>query len=479
MPKEFDSSKLGFSSGTVGSTDNSNISYNVSGNIIKGQYNGILDSYEALTVRCELPEDYFVGAGLIYNPINYILYILPILFLIISIYIWYRHGKDEQVIETVEFYPPEEFNSLEIGFLYKGEANNEDVTSLLIYLANKGYLKITETEEKTLFSKKTSFKITKLKEYDGNNVNEKLFFKKLFSKKMSFDYTKSIMTIYDDEPRMEVTADDLYNSFYQVINMILKNINSKENRNQIFEKTTSRKTKYIILMIILTYLFITVHLVGLNPMILFMGIGFTVMFKFLFGKPTTVYVNGKPTNSAWGSKLFGLIWGGGFGGIPWAMSILPFLNEPFHLVGHIIGLVCVMGMVICWTHLPKRTAYGSQILGKIKGFKNFLETAEKSRLEAMVMQNPSYFYDILPYTYVLGVSDKWISKFESIAMQAPSWYEGAIGFNPTSFGRTINNTMSNVNSAMSSSPSNSSSSGGSSGGGSSGGGSGGGGGGSW
>ena len=42
MPKEFDSSKLGFSSGIKGSTDNSKIKYNVNGNKITGNYNGIL-----------------------------------------------------------------------------------------------------------------------------------------------------------------------------------------------------------------------------------------------------------------------------------------------------------------------------------------------------------------------------------------------------------------------------------------------------
>ena len=92
------------------------------------------------------------------------------------------------------------------------------------------------------------------------------------------------------------------------------------------------------------------------------------------------------------------------------------------------------------------------------------------------MENPNYFYDILPYTYVLGVSDKWIKKFETITMQAPNWYIGTRPFSVVTFGTFMNTAMTSANTAMSSSPSSSS---GSSGGGSSGGGSGGGGGGSW
>ena len=107
--------------------------------------------------------------------------------------------------------------------------------------------------------------------------------------------------------------------------------------------------------------------------------------------------------------------------------------------------------------LSKRTPYGTEILGRILGFRNFLITAEKDKLEALVEENPEYFYDILPYTYVLNVSSKWMKKFESLTMSAPNWYS----------------SMSTAMTSMTSTPSSSS------GGGFSGGGSGGGGGGSW
>ena len=96
------------------------------------------------------------------------------------------------------------------------------------------------------------------------------------------------------------------------------------------------------------------------------------------------------------------------------------------------------------------------------------------------MTNPTYFYDILPYTYVLNVSEKWIKKFETINIQAPTWYSGTNNFNVVTFNTFIHTTMTSVKTSMVSRPSSSSgSSGSSSGGGSSGGGSGGGGGGSW
>lgn len=258
MPKEFDSSKLGFSSGTTGSTDNSKVKYNVSGNKITGSYNGILGAGEALTVRCELPEGYFVGTGLDINIMNYILFLIPLIFLAIAIILWYKFGRDDQVVETVEFYPPQGFNSLEVGFLYKGQADNQDVTSLLIYLANQGYIIIAETEEKSLFSKSKGFKITKLKEYDGNNINEQIFLNGLFTKRSSFTslFSKTPETPTDNIN--EVTSMDLYDNFYITMGRILSNINNKENKHKLFEKSASSKTVFIILMIIATFCMITI-----------------------------------------------------------------------------------------------------------------------------------------------------------------------------------------------------------------------------
>jgi hypothetical protein len=45
------------------------------------------------------------------------------------------------------------------------------------------------------------------------------------------------------------------------------------------------------------------------------------------------------------------------------------------------------------------------------------------------MQDPEYFYNILPYAYVLEVSDKWIKNFETMALIPPVWYGSSKAFN--------------------------------------------------
>ena len=489
MPKSFDKSLLGFSSGVTGSANSSNVSYTVSGNIITGFLNSILSSGQALTVRLTLPEGYFVGASSNVDMYAVAVIIISLVCALIAYRLWAKYGKDDEVIETVEFYPPEGYNSAEVGFLYEGTAETPAVISLLIYLANEGYLKIEETEEQGIFKKSKGFRITKIKEYDGNNENEKIFFNGLFKSRNSVDmikvreimkeakrngeklsFAKAIELATDTSEKPSVTASDLYDNFYTTLNKIKSNLNSKENKNKIFESSASGKGKWLILMIIVLFILITVKpiveysedgIATLPFALLFPGIGLTMLIGSLIG------VIEMP-------KIFGVIWGGMFGGVPWVMMVLPALTQnTMYLIMYIVGIVCISIIMVFAKIIPKRTPYGNEILGKLRGFKRFLETAEKPQLESLVSQNPEYFYNILPYTYALGVSDVWVNQFETIALQAPDWYDSRNDFDMSTFSSFMTSTMSSATTAMSSSPSSDS------GGGSSGGGSGGGGGGSW
>lgn len=458
MPKKFDydGDKLGFSSGLKGSIDSSNVEYTVNKNTISGSYIGTLGIAEGLTVRLTLPEGYFVRVQ--EKDDNYVILvsIISVACVIVSALLWRLYGKDNKVVETVEFYPPEELNFAELAYIYKGVAEDEGIISLLISLANKGYLKIEDCGTKS-FILGNDFRITKLKEYTGNNETEKEFFDGLFKKKNS------------------VTNEDLYDSFYKTIRSIKSKLESKENKNKIFEKSSLSKIIWLALMCIVILLLITVKPIintsageDLPFLLAFPIIGFSVILLVGF-RQTNLMI-----------KIFGIVWGALFGGIPLVVEITPILVEevPQYLTSYIIGLICIAIIIVFAKIMPKRTKYGSAMLGKIKGFKRFLEVAEKEKLENLVSENPQYFYYILPYTYALGVSDKWVKQFESIAMQAPNWYTSQNGFSMDSFGRFMSSTMKSAQSSMTSAPS-SGGGGGSSGGGSSGGGSGGGGVSSW
>ena len=463
MPKEFDASKLGFSYGRYGYSNTDNISYDVDGNVITGSFEGTLLAGEGLNVRLELPEGYFIRKSVGSSLLECWYYIIPILGVLISYLIWKKYGKDGQVVDVVSFYPPENMNSLDVAFAKKGSVNSNDAVSLLVYLASKGYIKIVEDKKS-----KSRFTIQKVKEYDGNNKEEELFFRGLFKK------------VWDS-----ISSDELNESFYLTINSILTKKNSTANRKEIFNSKSSNK-RYILFL----FMLITSSLSTIIPALGYKlsDVIFSIIICNLIGIVALIIVGiiydnnctKKGLNSALGFAFFFVL----------ALAVANFTIIGFeyvyydtvYLIGFILCMVCTYLIYFFYLIVTKRTEYGNKVLGEINGFKKFLETAEKDKLESLVHDDPAYFYNILPYAYVLGVSDAWIKQFEGIAIAPPEWYESADTFDYYRFNRSLNRTIHSASRVMNSVPQSSggsSSGGGFSGGGFSGGGSGGGGGSSW
>ena len=476
LPKEFDSDNLGFSTGKFGSTSSNDVYYQVNGNTISGYTLKTLEPGEGLTIRLELEEGYFKNAKLQVDWKESLIYIFPILFPILCYNLWKKYGKDDKVVKTIEFNPPDGMNSLDVGFYYKGIATNKDVISLLLYFANKGYLKISKTQVPKLFGTRESFTITKLKEYDGNDWCEKTFLEGLFRKrrKNQSPYLIGIQTI----PSNKVTEEDLKDNFYITIRHILNDKKSKENQDKIFDSKSVRKKGSIMAAIVITFLMIIIP-----PFLTtydFIGTFFPLFIAALAISIYTYYT-AKALEEK-NKKLPSILLMTLVIIIVLCISFFAFPNvllafDSITLTGYLIGLICIIIMTIFYRIIPKRTPYGIEILGKIKGFKEFIETAEKDKLETLVQDNPTYYYDILPYAYVLGVSNTWMKKFESMSYQPPNWYEGSTDFHISDFDHFMFSATRTMTSALSSSMSSGSSGG--SGGGSAGGGSGGGGGGSW
>ena len=142
----------------------------------------------------------------------------------------------------------------------------------------------------------------------------------------------------------------------------------------------------------------------------------------------------------------------------------------------------IIGIMYSVPFFARMSDYGVGLLGLCMGFRMFLTTAEKQRLEMLLEENPNYYYDILPYAQVLGVSKIWEKKFDNMLTRPPSWCYGAETETAAFSAVTMSNMMSTMSSNMTSRPSSDGgggSGGGFSGGGFSGGGSGGGGGGRW
>ena len=99
--------------------------------------------------------------------------------------------------------------------------------------------------------------------------------------------------------------------------------------------------------------------------------------------------------------------------VSWMVSYLFIkdLNPRLNII-YIISFIAIFITGFVSIFMNYKTDYYELLKAKIKGFKEYLETAEKNNLDTLVLNDPSYFYNIIPYTYVLNVSNKWIKEFE-------------------------------------------------------------------
>ncbi len=450
MPDQIDSEKVGMSYGSEGDLLDQGLNYQVQDNTLAGSLDAsvILQPYQGVTVRMELPDGYFV-----YHPefplAAVSAMVLAALSAITAFVMWLYYGKDDPVIETVEFRPPAALNSLEVALAYKGEVDGDDVISLLVYLAQKGFLSIVPGRGK-------DFVFHKRKEYDGKNQVERIFLHNLFAKGEM------------------VTQSDLKNSFYKTIHKITNIMNSKRNRRVLFYESSMNKN-WIFYIMALISIVLSLYQPLVNSGQEKIG---ALMISLVLGGILILVISAMMQPKQWITAIYIIVWSLSFFGVSGVMVWQTILYED--LAYQVSCVFCILAslVILFFLHyMPKRTEYGTRILGYIQGFREFLMTAEKDRLEALVEEDPQYFYDILPYTYVLGVSDKWMKKFEEIAIEPPQWYHSSnhSTFHMAQFHQTMRQTMTTAKSSMTSSPGG----GGHSGGGHSGGGHGGGGGGSW
>ncbi len=463
FPKKADLSKARVLCGSYGSLDTNRFQVSENGTTLIATAKGALSKGEGVTLRAQLPNMYFSGeeenAGL-----QFLMIALMVLCFAGTIVLKILLGRSKTVIPVIGFYPPEGMTSADVGFVLDGMTDTKDILSLIIYWAHRGLLSIEEIDDKTM-------RLTRLAPLpEDAKAYEKAMFDQLFFK------------------RDTVTTAELKNHFYTAIAAAKKGVRTHytaQRETRIFKKSSVVAGFFAMLLTAL-------------PMALFLCIGYEIRIVdegvliggIFFGALTLGLLlflnmvehrkNAVTRGKYYTQKI-----------LAWAGIIVVALCGA--LVGatslHMTRLAVVAAvMTLAQTTMVVRmrcyTDYGTRLIGEILGFREFIRTAELDRLKALANNDPAYFYGVLPFAYVMGLSDVWAKKFKEIAVEPPQWYIGQGGadmFNTWLFMNSFRQGMDTLGHSMISTPAQqaSGSSGGFSGGGFSGGGGGGGGGGSW
>lgn len=358
-------------------------------------YSHRIEPFQGITARASLSEGYFKTEKKSLVPNIIILSCAAGLF-ILALIIYIINKNKNKIVPIVEFTAPENITPSDAGYIIDANVNNGDVSALVVYWASKGFVKIDESTGETV--------LTKLKDADDS-------FK---------DYEKRIFNaMFDGDGQFVISKVD--SSTAKAISDARKNI-KQENSKFFNKRTLTIKSLFVLAFAVLIG-------VGLKVIANIVDIFFASIFcvsiaivcaAVAFGLMTIK--DQKLTLSKkkyfWSQVPLFLILLAIY--IPCAISLFDIYTDPLltSIFVPVFGLLSVLLIM----NLNTRKEGKNKEVGRVFGLRTFILVTEQDRLKMLAEENPELFFDVLPYAYVLGISNVWIEKFKTIDVQSPDWY---------------------------------------------------------
>ncbi|MEO8637330.1 MAG: DUF2207 domain-containing protein [Candidatus Taylorbacteria bacterium] len=433
-----------------------------------------LNPYEGITVAVGFPkgvvveppyaERFWIG----FLSAGWYWLILPILIFIFMYRRWSKYGRDPKGTGVIvpEYDVPDGLSPMQIRFIFKQSFGNS-LSAEIVYLATKGYLKISKVTDKGVFISKDDYELEKLKLSDGAlNTFQAALLNGLFEPNMvalnsATEIARTITLANSDKNASKMT---------KIAAHLVEGMAAIGAKKDI--ESSQRLVENKVRLSDLQYRFFTVS----NMIERYCESTLVEKGYFPEGKKTystySATIGNKKASRAGGiivGAVFFLIFGSTFIGI--------FFQNALAVIAYDVSVLIWTIFQILMSRMSEKGVHAKE---HISGFKLYLSVAERDRINFhnAPTKNPEQFEKFLPYAMALGVEKEWAKVFEGIDLPQPNWYNDSSlsAFSAGAFASNMTSFSTASNSSLASTPGSSSGSGG---GGSSGGGGGGGGGGSW
>ena len=398
---------------------------------ISGEISNV-EPFNSLTLYAELPEGYYD------MPPRYVALALAIAlyastFLLMA---WLLYQElivhHDNIVESVEFYAPDDMDPAEVGKLIDNSADDVDLAALIPWLAQKGCLTITEVPASGFLSKSDLLlKRTGDKSYRNMPIYVQTVMSMLFGDKEEVYMSR----LGDKHSAIEQAKAQLNRVFTGA-----RSIVSHEGHNG---------------MLMFLLILASAFAMACSSPIQIMDIDMWVTALLFWGPSFTgawLLRYSAAYGDAFRSRLrrrWTFIWRFAV----WAFIVLLFITYvamseqgiDAPVLGWPLYWVMVIGCYVCCElsgRLRHDTDYAARMKGRVLGFRNFIATAKIDQLRMLVDKDPSYFYEVLPYAMVLGLSKKWANLFDQLSVQPASWYSGT-NVPTRCFGQHLVSSLSN------------------------------------
>lgn len=303
----------------------------------------------------------------LFEPLQYLFLLIPAWSAVV---VW-RLRRSVKINKPIIplYHPPKNLTLGQIGYLYNGKTNSEDLTALLIQLCVKGVMTIKETRQPR-WGQAAKYRFSP----EGENLSvlnseEKWVYDHIFTSQPATPTSLSLL----QKRHNSVFSPHI---FYQLKQAVLTTLQDYQSPSGGLSRWLSRqipsKEK-----VSDTQASLAKTLLG----------GMLLLFQFFWRQ--FFYIAG--------------------------LAILFLAQYP-------LPIICLLTSAVLAWFRPKFNRQGHELKHKIDGYAKFLETAEKQKLNWNEAQN--IFETNLPYAIALGLSDKWASVFEG-KISAPQWYQSS------------------------------------------------------
>lgn len=378
---------------------------------IKGEARHI-PAYHGLTLYALLPPGYYEDTLAVDHTVAYVslaIFFLTALLLLVFIVV----TRNPAVTKVPECYPPEGLSSAEVGTILDTVVDNVDISSLIPWFIDKGYIKAEEEKDETEEEKD---------EKEEAEVIIKLKYTKLRDLPDDApDYQKIMM-------RYLLNRDSLYVQGENVID-IISYVASKIYDSFVGDRKLKEIKPWIWLYIPLILsatiaLLLNSSVATVNKPTFFSALAFYALpislaawqrktafpydvdHTFVHRIPAIIY------------KV--LLAGAGFAAYHYFATDY---SSPFDVWLVALLYAIPLSLIEMMGRASVITQYRADMMGHLLGFREFLQTADKDKLEQMQAADPGYISKVLPYAVVFGLTDEWSDWLQNITPEQPSWID--------------------------------------------------------
>ena len=395
----------------------------LSDTVIAGRIDKLILPFRAVTLRIKLGKDYFILRNNYTDILAKIGTALAVMTFIYTLIILYKYGRDKKLSDIITFKLPKELDVSNTYYLkYKTTTDyRKIVPALIIEFANEGYIEIgdgADRQEKGIFAKKPKdrFDIVKIKDYNGNQYRKKIF-DALFSK------------------GDVITEKNIKKVGQNIVTAVTEGVEIMQNSKFDKEVYDQSGLKHVWKILGMTIIPLIILFLGAVSFVGSIGITFKIISTIAILVSIFMFVmclkKASRTTTIVGViiQLIIIIIMLVYAGVE-AKFISGLGSGIYYIVSAI--LLSLQVLISFW--MEKKTQKGMMYEAQVNGFVKYIKTAREEELKEMVIEHPTMFFDILPYTYIFGISKLWINKFSNIEIEKPEWYTGNV-YSAMAFGQ--------------------------------------------